>query len=592
MRKELWALLMSMFILIVIYRSINKKKNTQLSIAWLVSILQLEIWCIALICQILFSERFNIDPVYFDYIVYSVVFYLPISILAISEIYVNTNIKLKKRYMYLFIFPTISLIILWTNNLHHLFYESYSIYMNETVVGNWFYFYTIYQYILIAFGVFKLLQFSVKNSGFFSKQSMLIVLGIMVPVVTNILGTFNLIPMTIYITPICFTFTFIFLAIAMFKYNFFEASPIALQKIVDLISDSYIVVNEFNTIIDFNQTLLNSFHFKDQNLRGKDLSEFLIMLDKKSLVKEIEKNINSSKFSNTKIITEEFVNINRIYNIEITSIYSKDKFIGTIILFKDITEHTNDLKQIEDNQYVMQRQAQFAILGEFAGGLAHDLNSPLSAVQLDIGTLQKYMKSDRISAEPEVRAVLNEMLENIDSSLNKMTRIIAGVRNQIRATGNTEKEVFNLKEIVDGIEILFGSILRKNNCIIDNLVDEQIEIYGEKNKLDRVIGNVIKNSIDAYMDIEGKGIITVHAKIIDDKCVIAIQDEAGGIPEDVAKTMFKEMKTTKSETGTGFGLYYSNTIIESSFKGKMSFETEAGKGTVFYITLPMIKEVV
>lgn len=223
-------------------------------------------------------------------------------------------------------------------------------------------------------------------------------------------------------------------------------------------------------------------------------------------------------------------------------------------------------------------------------GLAHDLNSPLSAVQLDISTLQKYVKSDKIEAEPAVKEVINEMIDNINSSLNKMTMIIAGVRNQIRATGNTEKETFNLKDIVDGIEILFGSILRKNNCRIENLVDEDIEIYGEKNKLDRVIGNVIKNSIDAYMENDIKGIITVFSKIIDDNCVIGIQDEAGGISDEVAKTMFKEMKTTKAETGTGFGLYYSNTIIESSFNGKMSFETEQGKGTIFYISIPMIKE--
>ena len=54
--------------------------------------------------------------------------------------------------------------------------------------------------------------------------------------------------------------------------------------------------------------------------------------------------------------------------------------------------------------------------------------------------------------------------------------------------------------------------------------------------------------------------------------------------------LLKEMKTTKKENGTGFGLYYSNTIIESSFKGKMYFETTDGVGTIFYIELPINKE--
>ena len=47
------------------------------------------------------------------------------------------------------------------------------------------------------------------------------------------------------------------------------------------------------------------------------------------------------------------------------------------------------------------------------------------------------------------------------------------------------------------------------------------------------------------------------------------------------------MRTTKGENGTGFGLYYSNTIIESSFKGTITFETKENVGTTFYINLPL-----
>jgi len=288
---------------------------------------------------------------------------------------------------------------------------------------------------------------------------------------------------------------------------------------------------------------------------------------------------------------EKIVHNKNSAEVEKLTLTSNDELAALAIAFNEIQDLTkNQIDELSKNQYIMQRQAQFSILGEFAGGLAHDLNSPLSAVQLDISTLQKYIKSDKIQAEPEVKNVLNEMLENIDSSLNKMTKIIAGVRNQIRSTGDSDQEEFDLREVIEGIEILFGSILRKNNCKIDNIVDPNIIIYGEKNKLDRVIGNVIKNSIDAYVENKIKGSVVIFSKVIDGDCIIGISDEAGGLNADVAKTMFKEMKTTKTETGTGFGLYYSNTIIESSFKGSMSFETEEGKGTTFYIKIPMKRE--
>lgn len=272
-------------------------------------------------------------------------------------------------------------------------------------------------------------------------------------------------------------------------------------------------------------------------------------------------------------------------------IVSNDEIGDLSYYYNKIEELTEEHeKELKDNEYVMQRQAQFAILGEFAGGLAHDLNSPLSAVKLDISTLKKYMNSDKISAEESVKLKIDGMLENIDNSLNSMGNIIMGVRNQIRATGDSEKEKFLLKDVIDGIHILYRSILMKNNCQLLINISEGLTIYGEKNKLDRVIGNIIKNSIDAYVSREEKGIISIKAKEDNEKVLISISDKAGGIDDSIKDKVLKEIKTTKKENGTGFGLYYSNTIIESSFKGKMYFETEKDIGTTFYIEIPNNKE--
>lgn len=278
-------------------------------------------------------------------------------------------------------------------------------------------------------------------------------------------------------------------------------------------------------------------------------------------------------------------------NKEKIAIFSNDEIGDLSYYYNKIAELTEEHeKELKDNEYIMQRQAQFAILGEFAGGIAHDLNSPLSAIQSNVTTLKKYFNYNRVQADQEDKAEIINILNNMDSSIERMGNTIAGVRNQIRATGDKDKEEFSLKELIDGIEILFGSILRKNNCQILNKVNENYKILGEKNKLDRVVGNVIKNSIDAYQEIGKNGVIEVNAIKESDKYIITIKDEAGGVSDEVKETLLKEMKTTKKENGTGFGLYYSNTIIESSFKGKMYFETTDGVGTIFYIELPIDKE--
>lgn len=215
------------------------------------------------------------------------------------------------------------------------------------------------------------------------------------------------------------------------------------------------------------------------------------------------------------------------------------------------------------------------------------MNSPLSALQLDIGMLKDDILPYKIQAEPEVKEIMQDILCNIDKSIEKMSKTIAGVRNQIRSTADTEKSNFSFIELIEGIEILFGSLLRKNNCQLIYDKNKDYYIYGEKNKLDRVMGNIIKNSIDAYIEKGKKGEIKVSINKSDTEYVIKIKDEAGGISNDIKNTLFKDMKTTKGENGTGFGLYYSNTIIESSFKGTITFESKANIGTTFYINLPL-----
>lgn len=102
-----------------------------------------------------------------------------------------------------------------------------------------------------------------------------------------------------------------------------------------------------------------------------------------------------------------------------------------------------------------------------------------------------------------------------------------------------------------------------------------------------MISNVIKNSIDAYRDTHSDGNIDIIVAKNNNRCIITITDYAGGIAPEIAETLFKKMKTTKKEEGTGFGLYYAYQIIAGEFKGEMTFKTAQGKGTTFTISIPL-----
>ncbi len=136
-------------------------------------------------------------------------------------------------------------------------------------VGPYIIIHNIYSYTLLLLGVFQMIKATSKNSGFFSKQSLLLILGISIPFITNILGTFKIIPMTVYMTPMSFALTMICFAFAIFKFQFLGIAPIAVQIIANRISDSYLVLDENLVITDFNETFLKTFKLMTMTLEEK-----------------------------------------------------------------------------------------------------------------------------------------------------------------------------------------------------------------------------------------------------------------------------------------------------------------------------------
>ena len=271
---------------ILLINVLKSKKLTQIHNIFIFMCILMLFWLLELMLQAVYSKSSGIEPIYFDYFVYINACFLPVLFLLLSIAFSNTKVKFNKRIRALFIIPVVSLLVLWTNNLHHLFYKVYSTNFQETVYGPYFYIHTVYSYLLIAIGVVSLIRYSTKNSGFFSRQSILLSLGAIIPVAINILGTYGIISMSIYITPISFAIAILFFAIAILKFDFLKAAPIALQRIVDRISDSYIVVDENNIVTDFNATFLELFGVKAQDIRNKSLEELFKKFNKIYGIKE------------------------------------------------------------------------------------------------------------------------------------------------------------------------------------------------------------------------------------------------------------------------------------------------------------------
>lgn len=590
---------LSIFFMMILINKTNTKQK-QINKFFFTVLLCIFIISIGVISQSIGYYIFNINPIYFEYFIYIGTCFLPVSLFFTSIVFSKSKIVFNKFYLLLFIIPILSLILLWTNNWHHLFFTSYSFNLNEMKTGNYVIIHYVYTYLLLAISIFTLIKYSVKNAGFFSKQSLLIVIGSLIPIIVNILGTFGIIPMSVYVTPICFSFTILFFALAIFKFKFLSITPIAMQRIVDRISDSFIVINDENVITDFNQTFLKTFNLSDNKVRN---TNFLDLIKYDDFAQDdIDKMMNI--LDNCKVDTgtyqfkKDFKINDKYFNIEVNGIFSKDAFLGNLVLLKDVTQHILDMKTIEDNQSMLMEKERLASLGQMIGGIAHNLKTPIMSIAgATEGLLDLTKEYDISIGDPEVtnedhHAIvkdMNEWIEKIKEYTEYMSNVITAVKGQAVNFADETSDSFTINEAIKYVDVLMKHEL-KNALVslnVDVQTDSNISIKGNINSFVQVVNNLISNAIQAYTDQPNK-VIDFVIKKVDNDIQFIIQDYGSGIPESVQEKLFKEMITTKGKNGTGLGLFMSFSNIRAHFNGNMTFESKEGKGTKFIITIPIM----
>lgn len=592
-------MLSALSIVITLIYVLRTKGRSQLKIIFCVDLICVLVICLGVIFQDILSKYFSWNHWNFENFIYIGTCFLPVAIFFTGLIFAKTKITFKKKYLLFFIVPALSLIVLWTNDYHHLFYKIYSyLYLSDCKVGPYMIIHNIYSYTLLFLGVIQMVNVASKNSGFFSKQTLLIVVGISIPLITNILGTLKIISMTVYITPISFAFTMLFFALSIFKFKFLGVAPVALQTIVNRISDSYLVLNENLLITDFNSTFLKTFNLSASDIREENILEFLSTHKQYDMnLPKLENSLNRVKHSSETIVFEQhFKKINKYFTVEINNILVKGNSLGILMLFKDITQHKLDMQALKDNQDILIERERLASLGQLIGGIAHNLKSPIMSISGATEGLTDLIKEyeesivDKDVTIDDHLAIANDMrdwISKIKSYLEYMSDIITAVKGQAVALSENTVDSFTVEELTKRVDILMKHELKKAliTLNLDLKVPTSLMIHGNINGLVQVINNMISNAIQAYKGKEGQTIDLIITQEKND-VIVSVRDYAGGLPKEVQEKLFKEMITTKGKDGTGIGLFMSYSNIRAHFNGDITYSTEEGKGTIFNIILP------
>lgn len=595
----LLLILSALSIVVTLIYVLRTKGRSQLKTIFCVDLICVLVICLGVIFQDILSKYFSWNPWNFENFIYIGTCFLPVAIFFTGLIFAKTKITFKKKYLLFFIVPALSLIVLWTNDYHHLFYKIYSyLYLSDCKVGPYMIIHNIYSYTLLFLGVIQMVNVASKNSGFFSKQTLLIVVGISIPLITNILGTLKIISMTVYITPISFAFTMLFFALSIFKFKFLGVAPVALQTIVNRISDSYLVLNENLLITDFNSTFLKTFNLSASDIREENILEFLSTHKQYDMnLPKLENSLNRVKHSSETIVFEQhFKKINKYFTVEINNILVKGNSLGILMLFKDITQHKLDMQALKDNQDILIERERLASLGQLIGGIAHNLKSPIMSISGATEGLTDLIKEyeesivDKDVTIDDHLAIANDMrdwISKIKSYLEYMSDIITAVKGQAVALSENTVDSFTVEELTKRVDILMKHELKKAliTLNLDLKVPTSLMIHGNINGLVQVINNMISNAIQAYKGKEGQTIDLIITQEKND-VIVSVRDYAGGLPKEVQEKLFKEIITTKGKDGTGIGLFMSYSNIRAHFNGDITYSTEEGKGTIFNIILP------
>lgn len=255
------------------------------------------------------------------------------------------------------------------------------------------------------------------------------------------------------------------------------------------------------------------------------------------------------------------------------------KIIGTMGIFKDLTEQKKLEEQLKRTQAYLIQAAKMRALGDLVAGVAHELNNPLMASNTVLHVIDKNLPKD----DPNRRR-----FEIIKQCNERITKIVKQLRDFSR---QSEQEFISvdINEIVENVLTMTSQQLMNHNVkVVKDLQKGLPRVTGDFNQLEQVFLNLIVNALDAMEGSPEKVLNIRTEKRGDNEIVITVRDTGKGISPEIMDKIFDPFFSTKEVgKGTGLGLSICYQIVEIH-GGRIEVESEEGKGAAFMVRLPAV----
>ncbi|MFA9238321.1 MAG: cache domain-containing protein [Candidatus Paceibacteria bacterium] len=301
-----------------------------------------------------------------------------------------------------------------------------------------------------------------------------------------------------------------------------------------------------------------------------------------------------------KIINDKTEQLNIKFHVKVINIISMAIILTILLLLislyitklleKKFSNYKREINTYIDKnnkqQRILSQQAKMAAMGEMLGNIAHQWRQPLSVITTVATGMKLQKEFDSLDDE-----TFDKSIDNITNSALYLSDTIEDFRNFFRT--DKEETLFSVKDIFEKVFKLTDAQFKNLEIIFIKEIND-FKLFGFENEFVQALINILNNAKDALENMEKPRLIFISTKKDNDKLIIKITDNAGGINEDIIDKVCEPYFTTKHQAkGTGIGLYMTEEIIVKHMNGSFNinnceFEYEGKKYKGVEITIEMI----
>lgn len=504
--------------------------------------------------------------------------------LSLTQYYRYTN---RKSILFLFIIPFITIILSFTNQFHHLIFESCDLLplTNDIVYhyGKWFWIFVFYEYSIVLLAIIILLLSASHFYKIYKNQVYFLIVVYLLPLITSILFVFRLTPLHVDLTPTSLIYSGICVGTGIYWKGMIEIMPIARKQIIENISDGIIVIDMADRIIEANPVI--------ETITGSKRKQLINLPF--GIIKEVLFQQTTDHSTPVKFTTETAIKVNneqRFFEVNSTPVTNDDqKLIGKIFIFHEITKRKKALDYaIKSNNRlrheIKESEKLIADLDAYARSVAHDLKNPICVL---LG-LSEVIKDEFINQK---RGEVFEWLDMVHELGVKMYKIV----DELLLLSRIRKE--EIKPVALDMDSIFSEAVRRLNgqYVEHNISIETPDtwpiVLGHPQWIEEVWFNFISNAVKYGGN--PPVIKAGYDKINGASCRFWIQDNGNGLPPESFVKVFNDFERLdrKNIEGQGLGLSIVKRIIEKlGGEVSVSSENSPGRGCIFSFTLKTNRE--